>query len=113
MSLHLTPLTSGIEPQFWAIVERDTCDYYFFIYDWILQKSKTEIFLAKKGDVVEGLIVIYDGTIAQLRGNQRGCGFMLKAFVAQAERRCRCPWTVGICLIRAVSLGADGCGYLL
>lgn len=79
MSLHLTPLTSDIEPQFWATVERDACDYYFFIYDLLLLKSKTEIFLAKKGDVVEGLIVIYDGTIAQLRGNRDAVAFMLKA----------------------------------
>lgn len=79
ISLYLTPLISDSEPQFWTTVERDICDYFFLVYNWLYERNKTEIFLAKKDNAVEGLMVIYDGIIAQLRGNREAVAFMLKS----------------------------------
>lgn len=75
--MRLIPLTSEFESQFWNVVEMDYCDYYFFIYDWLLQRAKTRIFLAQENDVVKGLMVLYDGYISQLRGDKLAVKFML------------------------------------
>ncbi len=75
--LKLTPLTADLEELFWSKVKQDYCDYYFFIYDWILQRDCTQIFLAMEEDVVAGLMVIYQGHIVQLRGGEEAIRFML------------------------------------
>jgi hypothetical protein len=76
--LHLVEVTPELEDRFWRIVEKDYCDYYFFIYDWLLQRSKTKIFLALEGDAVSGLMVVFDGHIVQMRGEAEAIKFMLK-----------------------------------
>jgi ribosomal protein S18 acetylase RimI-like enzyme len=76
--LQLKALTTELEPPFWNVVEQDYCDYYFFIYDWLLQRAKTKIFLALEADTVTGLMVVYDGSIAQLRGSTQAVDFMLE-----------------------------------
>jgi ribosomal protein S18 acetylase RimI-like enzyme len=75
--LHLEPLISESESRLWYVVKEDICVYYFFIYDWLLQKERTQIFLALDSDVVVGLMVIYDCSIAQLRGERVAVEFML------------------------------------
>jgi ribosomal protein S18 acetylase RimI-like enzyme len=67
-----------LENKFWAVVAQDYCDYYFFIYDWKLQRDKTRILLAFDGDEVVGLAVIYNGNIAQLRGSLTAVEFLLQ-----------------------------------
>lgn len=75
--MQLAPLTPDLEPQFWSIVKQDYCDYYFFIYDWLLEMERTQIFLALEDDAVAGLMVIYNGSIAQLRGEASAVQLML------------------------------------
>jgi predicted GNAT family acetyltransferase len=76
--LRLAALTNDLEGRFWATVKQDYCDYYFFIYDWLLQKQRTQVFLALEGDVIVGLMLIYDGNIVQLRGESDAMGFLLE-----------------------------------
>lgn len=75
--MQLIPLTAKNEAQFFSVAEVDYCDWYFFIYDYLLQKDKTRIFFAQEAAAVRGLMVQYDGHIAQLRGAPAAVEFML------------------------------------
>jgi hypothetical protein len=76
-SLDILEVTPDLERRFLSIAETDFCDYYFFIYDWLLQRSKTRIYLAQDSGVAAGLMVVFDGHIAQLRGNRVAVTMML------------------------------------
>lgn len=75
--MKLTLLTSELEAIFWDIVKQDYCDYYFFIYDWLLVRDRSQIFLAFQKEAVAGLMLIYEGIIVQLRGNYTAVEYML------------------------------------
>jgi ribosomal protein S18 acetylase RimI-like enzyme len=75
--VRLVPLTPELEARFWSLVKADYCDYYFFIYDLLLQKERTQIYLALEDDAVVGVMLIYDGHIVQLRGGHGAVAFML------------------------------------
>jgi len=75
--MELILLSSDTEGLFWNIVEQDYFDYYFFISDWALQKSHTQIYFAIEHDNVVGLMLIYNDYIVQLRGNESAVRFLL------------------------------------
>lgn len=75
--VRFVPLTPELEARFWSLVKADYCDYYFFIYDLLLQKERTQISLALEDEAVVGLMLIYDGHIVQLRGRHEDVEFML------------------------------------
>jgi ribosomal protein S18 acetylase RimI-like enzyme len=81
--MQLITLTADNEKQLFRFLEADYCDYYFFIYDYLLQKAKTKIFFAQNNDAVQGLMVQYDGHIAQLRGDEAIVRFMLNNLAPQ------------------------------
>lgn len=81
--MEIVEVTAATERQFLEVVERDYCDYYFFIYDWLLQRSKTKIYLAQENGDVVGLMVFFDGHIAQLRGNHAAVDLLLKRLPSQ------------------------------
>jgi hypothetical protein len=68
--LQLVEVTPDLENRFLGIVEKDYCDYYFFIYDWLYHRSKTRIFLALENGSTQGIMVVYDGHIVQIRGQE-------------------------------------------
>lgn len=43
-NLQIAELTKRLEDKFFDYVKRDYCDNYFFIHDWLLQKSKKQLF---------------------------------------------------------------------
>jgi predicted GNAT family acetyltransferase len=75
--MKLVPLSPENEARFWEIVKQDYLDYFFFIYDWELQKSQTQIYFAVNSDAVAGLMLIYDNRIVQLRGEKESVRFLL------------------------------------
>jgi len=81
--MQLVPLSPELEHRFWDIVRRDYADYYFFIFDWLLQKQRTQIFLAIEANVIVGLMLIYDGYIVQLRGEAAAIRFLLANLTLQ------------------------------
>jgi ribosomal protein S18 acetylase RimI-like enzyme len=83
LGLEILEVTPDLERRFLSIAETDYCDYYFFIYDWLLQRSKTRIYLAQDSGVVAGLMVVFDGHIAQLRGSNVAVEMLLKALPSQ------------------------------
>lgn len=62
-------LDSFREPTFWDYVLRDVPAYYFFIFDWKLNKDKTKILLALQDEKIVGLMLIYDQRVIQIRGS--------------------------------------------
>jgi ribosomal protein S18 acetylase RimI-like enzyme len=81
--LEIVEVSPDLERQFMDAAEKDYCDYYFFIYDWLLQRTRTCIYMALEGAVVAGLMVIFDGHIAQLRGDREAVELLLKELPPQ------------------------------
>lgn len=81
--MQLITLTADNEKQLFRVLEADYCDYYFFIHDYLLQRAKTKIFFVQDSDAVQGLMVQYDGHIAQLRGDEDTVRFMLNSLAPQ------------------------------
>jgi ribosomal protein S18 acetylase RimI-like enzyme len=75
--LHLALLTQELEPDYWSLVKQDYCEYYFFVYDVLLQPERTKVFLALEGTQIVGLMLIYNDYNVQLRGSPETVGFML------------------------------------
>ena len=69
MSLEIIRLTESLEPRFLEHVNKDPLRYYWFILDWRHQRNDTEIMMAVDGDRIEGMMLIFKKSIAQLRGN--------------------------------------------
>jgi ribosomal protein S18 acetylase RimI-like enzyme len=77
VNMQLTPLSSQTEPLFWQITRQDPLNYYFFIHDWQNHKDKTQIYLAQTPHAVAGLMLVFEGSIAQLRGTVEAVQFLL------------------------------------
>jgi ribosomal protein S18 acetylase RimI-like enzyme len=75
--LRLAVLTPQLEDIYWRFVKQDYGDYYFFIYDLILQPQKSKVWLALEGEQILGLMLVYDGYMVQLRGNPVAVGALL------------------------------------
>jgi ribosomal protein S18 acetylase RimI-like enzyme len=76
-TLKVTSIQEGLEQAFWEHVNRDPLNYYFFILDWRLRRDQTKILMALDKDKIEGLMVIYDNRVAQLRGSREAVGLLL------------------------------------
>jgi predicted GNAT family acetyltransferase len=86
-------LTKDLEDVFWNVVTKDFFDYYFFIYDWLLQRDKTKVLMAFEEDALLGLMLIYDESVVQLRGEPAAVEFLLhnlvlEKIVVQAPENC-------------------------
>ncbi len=77
--MHLASLTHDLEESYWQIVKQDYCDYYFFIYDVLLQSERTRVTLAIEGEQIAGLMLIYNENMVQLRGAPETVGFLLSS----------------------------------
>jgi len=84
--LHLALLTQELEPSYWNLVKQDYCDYYFFVYDLLLQRDRTKVFLALDRQQIAGLMLIYNEYNVQLRGSPETVGFLPSSLnLASAE----------------------------
>ncbi len=61
------------------IVQLDYADYYFFIYDVLLQRERTKVWLAIENSEIVGLMLIYNDNMVQLRGSPNAVGFLLSS----------------------------------
>lgn len=75
--MKVVSIRDGWEQIFGDYVNRDPFDFYFFIFDWRQNREKTEIFLAVEREKVEGLMLVYDDYIVQLRGNRKAAKLLL------------------------------------
>jgi|Deesub1362B_J571_1020462.scaffolds.fasta_scaffold00003_651 hypothetical protein len=56
---------------FWEFVHSDILDYFFFIFDWVYYKDRTKFYLYLENDEIQGVMLIYNNSIVQLRGSTR------------------------------------------
>ena len=75
--MRVVVLDKKLEGAFWSHVNRDPLDYYFFIFDWKLNRDKTKILLAMEGENIEGLMLVYGDYVVQLRGNREAVRLLL------------------------------------
>ena len=76
--LRVAALNEDSEKVFWAHVNQDPLDFYFFISDWKFKREQTRIFMAlDERDSVAGLMVIYNGCIVQVRGTREAVRLLL------------------------------------
>ena len=72
-------LTDDLMPAYMEIVEQDYVDYYFFVFDVLLQRERTKVWLAIEGREIVGLMLIYNDSMVQLRGSPEAVGFLLSS----------------------------------
>jgi hypothetical protein len=77
--LRLALLTDELMPAYMEIVEQDYTDYYFFIYDVLLQRERTKVWLAIENEEIVGLMLVYNDCMVQLRGSPVAVGFLLSS----------------------------------
>ena len=72
-------LTDDCMSAYMEIVQQDYTEYYFFIYDVLLQRERTQVWLAIEGSEFIGLMLIYNKNMVQLRGSPEAVGFLLSS----------------------------------
>jgi len=77
--MKIVPLDKNLEALFWKHVNQDIPHYYFFAFDWKHNKEKTKILLALENEEIDGMMLVYDGRIAQLRGSSRAAEALLQS----------------------------------
>jgi ribosomal protein S18 acetylase RimI-like enzyme len=77
--LRLALLTDELLPFYMDLVKHDYVDFYFFIYDVLLQRERTKVWLVIEGEEIVGLMLIYNGSMVQLRGVPEAVGFLLSS----------------------------------
>jgi GNAT superfamily N-acetyltransferase len=75
--LRLALLTDDCMDAYMEIVQQDYTDYYFFVYDVLLQRERTKVWLAIEGSKIVGLMLVYNDSMVQLRGSPEAVGFLL------------------------------------
>jgi hypothetical protein len=75
--MKLVTVQGSSEKLFWQFVTEDFREYYFFIYDWLLQREKSQVVLALDGETIAGLMLIYDNKYVQLRGSSQAAELLL------------------------------------
>jgi len=76
--MKIVPLDKNLEAPFWKHVNQDIPHYYFFAFDWKHNREKTKILLALENKEIEGMMLVYDERIAQLRGSSRAAEALLQ-----------------------------------
>ena len=97
-TLLVVPLTSEFENQFWKYVNLDLRDYYFFVWDWKLQKGKTKIFLVlDEREEIVGLMLIYDNRFVQLSGKKEVAHLLLSQLdLKKVELQAPLEWSQSV-----------------
>jgi len=69
--MEIVSLGHELEPIFWDHVKQDIPHYYFFAFDWKYNREDTEILLALEEDRIDGMMLVYNERIVQLRGSKK------------------------------------------
>jgi len=76
--MKIVPLDTNFEVLFWKHVNQDIPHYYFFAFDWKHNREKTKILLALENEEIDGMMLVYDARIAQLRGSSTAAEALLQ-----------------------------------
>jgi len=76
--MKIVQLDTNSEALFWKHVNQDIPHYYFFAFDWKHNREKTEILLALENEEIDGMMLVYDRSIVQLRGSSKAAEALLQ-----------------------------------
>jgi len=76
--MEIVSLVRAMEPIFWEHVNKDIPHYFFFALDWKYNRDKTKILLALEGSQIDGMMLVYDERIVQLRGSCESARVLLE-----------------------------------
>jgi len=77
--MEIVSLDRALEPKFWDQVKQDIPHYYFFAFDWKYNRDDTEILLALDKERIDGMMLVYDERIVQLRGSNKAAEAFLES----------------------------------
>lgn len=75
--MKVVTLDESLERAFWNHVNQEPLNYYFFVFDWKMNRDQTKILLVIEGEEIEGLMLIYRDDIVQLRGKRGAVKLLL------------------------------------
>jgi|GEM_PF-502818 len=78
VSMKIASLDASLESAFWQRVNEDIPHYYFYAFDWKYNREKTKILLALENKRIDGMMLVYDRRIAQLRGSSKAAEALLQ-----------------------------------
>ena len=76
--MEIVSLAHELEPKFWDHVKQDIPHYYFFAFDWKYNRDDTEILLALEEERIDGMMLVYNKRIVQLRGSNEAAEVLLE-----------------------------------
>jgi len=86
LQLEVVKLGPPLEGAFERHAGKDIPHYLFFLLDWRHNRDRTEIWLALRGNEIQGMMLVYDGRIVQLRGSEPAAESLLnKVDLEKAE----------------------------
>ena len=82
-NMEVVSLNQSLEPRFWKHVNKDVPHYFFFALDWKHNKNDTKILLALKKNRIDGMMLIFNERIVQLRGSRESAKALLERLVLE------------------------------
>jgi len=76
--MEIVSLGRALELKFWDHVKQDIPHYYFFAFDWKYNRDDTEILLALEEERIDGMMLVYNERIVQLRGSNKAAEAFLE-----------------------------------
>ena len=76
--MEIVSLGPDLEPIFWEHVSQDIPHYYFFAFDWKYNRNKTKIWLALEENQIDGMMLVYNERIVQIRGSSKAADAFLE-----------------------------------
>jgi hypothetical protein len=70
LTITLVDLDEGSEDRFWNHVNKDPMNYHWFKMDWKHSRDNTKILMAIEDDEIEGMMVVFQDSIVQVRGGR-------------------------------------------
>jgi GNAT superfamily N-acetyltransferase len=77
LSYEVVKLGPPLEEAFERHARRDVPHHFFFLFDWIFNRDRTEIWLALRENGIQGMMLVYDRRVIQLRGSETAAEALL------------------------------------
>ncbi len=91
-TLKTVPLTVENENKFLQYANQDPLDCYFFLFDYMHKRAQSQFTLAlNEDDEIEGVMLVYNGFIVQVRGTSEAVGLLLGGLGA-GRYEVSAPW---------------------
>jgi RimJ/RimL family protein N-acetyltransferase len=77
LSYSVVEVDDKLERRFLAYINKDPLNYHFFIHDWFEEREISRFYLAMQKGRIGGLMIVYKGKIAQIKGSAKAVKVLL------------------------------------